>query len=217
MQQQLNRIIFLVLGLIMGIGGTMFFGSDKTQKPIYATTLQSPADLKNNSVLVEAHFQSKLDSLTQSNNTLVHRVGNTKSELQKAKQDNKVLLELVDTLIAHANSTTDTAAKLADCDSLSSTVQDLISSTNTRDSLYEDLTTALQAQVNNKDSVISTQVEQYNCIKLSFDKSLAQQDFLLGQNLMLDKQLKKFKIKNKLLSAGVFILSGIAAYQLLHH
>jgi hypothetical protein len=217
MQQQLNRIIFLVLGLIMGIGGTIFFGSDNSHKSIYATTLQSPADLKNSSVAIETHFQSKVDSLMQTNNTLAHKVGNTKSELQKAKQDNKVLLELVDTLIAHANSTTDTATKLADCDSLSSTVQDFISSTNTRDSLYADLTTALQAQVSNKDSVISTQAEQYNCIKLSFDKSLAQQDFLLGQNLMLDKQLKKFKIKNKLLSAGVFILSGIAAYQLLHH
>lgn len=217
MQQQLNRIIFLVLGLIMGIGGTMFFARNNAKKPVYATTLQSPADLKNSSVIIETHFQNKVDSLMQSNNALVHKVGNTKSELQKAKQDNKVLLELVDTLIAHANSKTDTAAKLADCDSITSTVQDIITSTNTRDSLYEELTTALQAQVNNKDSVISTQVEQYNCIKLSFDKSLAQQDFLLGQNLILDKQLKKFKIKNKLLSAGVFVLSGIAAYQLLHH
>jgi hypothetical protein len=214
---RLINFICLGLGIIAGVSCTMFFGSNNAQKPIYTTTFQSPADLKNSSVVIEAHFQNKVDSLMQSNSTLVHKVGNTKSELQKAKQDNKVLLELVDTLIAHANSTTDTAVKIAECDSLSSTVQDLINSTNTRDSLYEDLTTALQAQVNNKDSVISTQVEQYNCIKLSFDKSLAQQDFLLGQNLMLDKQLKKFKIKNKLLSAGVFILSGIAAYQLLHH
>ena len=217
MQQKLNRIIFLVLGLVMGIGGTMFFGNQSTPKPSYTATLQSPADLKNTSVLVEAHFQGKVDSLTRNNNVLAGKVGNTKAELQKAKQDNKVLLELVDTLLAHSANTTDTATKLAQCDSLSETVQDLIVSSNTRDSLYEDLTTTLQAQVNNKDSVIGTQQEQYGTLKLSFDKSLAQQDFLLGQNLMLDKQLKKFKIKNKLLSAGVFILSGIAAYQLLHH
>ena len=217
MQQKLNRIIFLVLGLVMGIGGTMFFGNSNTPKPTYTATLQSPADLKNTSVLVEAHFQGRVDSLTRNNNVLAGKVGNTKAELQKAKQDNRVLLELVDTLLAHSANATDTAIKLAQCDSLNETVQDLIVSSNTRDSLYEDLTTTLQAQVNNKDSVIGTQQEQYGTLKLSFDKSLAQQDMLSIQNFSLEKQVKRHKIKNKLLSAGVFILSGIAAYQLLHH
>lgn len=214
--QTKNSIIFLVLGLIMGIGGTIFFGGNQP-KSVTVTAIQSPADIKNNSVLVEAHFQGKVDSLMQTNVALGQKVGSTKSELQKAKHDNKVLLELVDTLLAHTGSTTDTATKLAQCDSLSETVQDLIVSSNVRDSLYEDLTGNLQAQVSNKDSVISTQNEQYTCLKLSFDKSLAQQDVLSVQNLSLEKQLKTHKIKNKLLSAGVFILSGIAAYSLLHH
>lgn len=217
MQQKFNKIIFLVLGLIMGIGGTLFFGSNSAPKPAYTATLQSPADLKNTSVLVEAHFQGKVDSLARNNNVLANKVGNTKAELQKAKNDNKVLLELVDTLLAHSANTTDTAAKLAQCDSLNETVQDLIVTSNARDSLYEDLTNTLQAQVNNKDSVIGTQQEQYNTLKLTFDKSLAQQDILSVQNLSLEKQVGRHKIKNKLLSAGVFILSGVVAYQLLHH
>jgi hypothetical protein len=217
MQQKLNKIVFLVLGLIMGIAGTMFFGNPKTAQPAYTATFQSPADIKNTSVMVEAHFQGKVDSLMQTNAALGQKVGNTKSELQKAKHDNKVLLELVDTLLAHAGNPTDTATKLAQCDSLWETVQDLITSSNTKDSLYEELTTSLEAQVNNKDSVIGTQQEQYTALKLSFDKSLVQQDVLSVQNLSLEKQLKTHKIKNKLLSAGVFILSGIAAYSLLHH
>lgn len=217
MQQKMNKIIFLVLGLIMGIGGTLFFSDSKNQAPIPAIGQRSPANLKNTSVLVEAKFQGRVDSLMQSNSNLNKRVSSSKVELQKAKQDNRVLLELVDTLLAHSAQTTDTATKLAQCDSLNETVQDLIVSANVKDSLYEDLTTTLQAQVSNKDTVISTQREQYNILKLSFDQSLAQQDLLSGQNLMLEKQVKRFKIKNKLLSAGVFILSGIAAYQLVHH
>ena len=217
MQQKINRIIFLVLGMVMGIGGTIFFSGQGAPKPIVITAQQSPADLKNTSVLVEAHFQGKVDSLMQNNSSLNRKVSNSRSELQRAKQDNKVLLELVDTLLAHAGNTTDTATKLAQCDSLTATVQDLIVSTATKDSLYEDLTTTLQAQVSNKDTVISTQHEQYNCLKLSFDKSLAQQDLLSGENFLLQKQVKTHKIKNKLLSAGVFILSGLAAYQFLHH
>lgn len=213
----MNRIIFLVLGMVMGIGGTIFFSGHSAQTQTAATTLQSPAELKNTSVLVEAHFQGKVDSLMQSNANLSRKVITSKTELQKAKQDNKVLLELVDTLLVHAATETDTATKLAQCDSLNATVQDLIVSTATKDSLYEDLAATLQAQVSNKDTVISTQQEQYNCLKLSFDKSLAQQDLLSGQNLLLTKQVKTHKIKNKLLSAGVFILSGIAAYQFLHH
>lgn len=213
----MNRIIFLVLGMVMGIGGTIFLSGHSAPTQAAATTLQSPADLKNTSVLVEANFQGKVDSLMQSNANLSRKVITSKTELQKAKQDNKVLLELVDTLLVHAATETDTATKLAQCDSLNATVQDLIVSTATKDSLYEDLAATLQAQVSNKDTVISTQQEQYTCLKLSFDKSLAQQDLLSGQNLLLTKQVKTHKIKNKLLSAGVFILSGIAAYQFLHH
>jgi len=218
MQTRLNSVIFLVLGLIAGIGGTMFFnGSNSPKKPVYAATLQSPADIKNTSVAVEAHFQNKVDSLVQTNIVLEHKVGNTKSELQKAKQDNKVLLELVDTLIAHAGQTTDTAAKLVQCDSIDVAVQYLITSSNEKDSLYDNLAATLQAQVSNKDSTIGLQQEQYNCLKLSFDKSLLQQDVLSGQNLLYEKQLKKFRVKNKLLSAGLFILTGITTYSLLHH
>ncbi|MBS1586504.1 MAG: hypothetical protein JSS82_13265 [Bacteroidetes bacterium] len=217
MQQKLNRIIFLVLGLIMGIGGTIFLSGSKLPNAAPVIALQSPTDQKNASVIVEAHFQGKVDSLMQTNSNLNKRVTNSKAELQKAKQDNKVLLELVDTLLAHSSQTTDTATKLAQCDSLSETVQELIITSYVKDSLYEDMATTLQAQVSNKDTVISTQHEQYNALKLSFDLSLSQQNVLAGNNLLLEKQVKKFKIKNKLLSAGIFILSGIAAYQLLHH
>lgn len=212
----MNRIIFLVLGLIIGIGGTMMFGSHKAGQPVIVTAAQTPADIKNNSVLVEAIFQERLDSLSQTNDNLYRKVNSSKTELQKAKHDNKVLLELVDTLLAHSAQTTDTAAKLAQCDSLGATVQELIVTTNLKDSLYEDMTTALQAQVSNMDSVISTQQERYNVLRLSFDQSLAQRDLLTAQHLGLEHKLKGFKIKNKLLSAGVFIISGIAAYQFIH-
>ncbi len=213
----MNRIIFLVLGLIIGIGGTMFFSRSKTPASIPVVAIQSPADLKNTSVLVEAHFQSKVDSLMQTNSNLNRKVSVTKNDLQKAKQDNRVLLELVDTLLAHSAQTTDTAMKLAQCDSLSETVQDLIVSSQIKDSLYDGLTATLETQVGNRDSVISVQHEQYNTLKLSFDKSLAQQGLLTAQTLGLEKQMKGFKIKNKLLSAGVFILTGLATFQLLHH
>ncbi|MFI5195702.1 MAG: hypothetical protein ACHQD8_01310 [Chitinophagales bacterium] len=216
MQIKLYVAIFL-LGLFAGISGSMILSNQNPQKQGYTAMIQSPADIKNNSVEIEAHFQSKVDSLVQTNAALENRAGNTKSELQRTKQDNKVLRELVDTLIAHANNATDTSVKLADCDSINATVQDFITSSNEKDSLYDNLAATLQAQVSNKDSVIGTQQQQYNCLKLSFDKSLVQQDVLSGQNLRYEKQLKSMQVKNKLLSAGLFMLTGIATYSLLQH
>ena len=145
------------------------------------------------------------------------KASNTQSALQKAKQDNKILLELVDTLIAHANNASDTAAKIADCDTLQSTVRELMIAGQQKDSLYEDLTTLLQRQVGNKDSTINVQQQQCNSLKLFFDKSLAQQDVLSGQNQHYQLQVKQVKVKNKLLSASVLILTGVATYGLLHH
>lgn len=216
MQQNINKVIFLVLGLVMGIGGTFFFGGQKATKPDIAA-LQSPASLKTASVLVDAHFQGEVDSLMQTNTGLIQKANATKTELQQAKHDNKILLELVDTLLAHTEQTTDTMTKLAQCDSLTETVQDLITATNIRDSLYEDLAANLQAQVRNKDSMVTVQQEQYNCMKLSFDQSLAQQQLLTGQNLCFERQLRRHKVNNKLLSAGVMLLSGFTAFTLLHH
>ncbi|GAA4468453.1 hypothetical protein GCM10023093_26070 [Nemorincola caseinilytica] len=211
--------MFLVLGLIIGIGGTMMFGNRKAAQPVIVTGMQTPADMKNTSVLVEAKFQERLDSLSQTNDNLTRKVSSSKTELQKAKQDNKVLLELVDTLLAHSAQTTDTATRLAQCDSLGATVQELIVTTNLKDSLYEDMTSALQAQVSNKDSVISTQQERYNVLRLSFDQSLAQQDLLASQSLLLEKRLKRMKANNRLLSVGLFVLTGIgtATIVALHH
>ena len=204
-----NSIISLVLGLIIGIFGTHIFSSNSSKPPVVVTALQSPADIKNASIAVETHFQNKVDSLVQTNTQLQQKVGSTKSELQKAKSDNKVLLDLVDTLLAYEGNEKDTATRLADCDSVSTAVHELIASSNERDSLCENLNNTLQAQVSNRDSVIGTQNEQYNTLKLSFDKSLAQQDVLTMQSQLYEKQIKGFRVKNKLLSAGVFILTGI--------
>ena len=211
---KIYNILCLIIGLITGVGYSLVLNHD-SPKPI-AQTIQHPVDILTESLELEARYQSKVDSLAKTNTTLAYKASDTKSELQKAKHNNKVLLELVDTLIARSY-TTDTAAKLANCDSMAATMQDVIASTNERDSLYECLTATLELQVSNRDSVITVQKEEYTCLKLSFDKTLLQQDMLLTQNLQLGKQVKRMKVKNKLLSAGMAIVSGIAVYSLLNH
>jgi len=213
----IKQLLFLVVGLIAGFNCSSFFKGDHKPKQVQTAATESPDAIKSRSIAVETYYQGKMDSLAQTNTTLGRQVNNTKSELQKVKQDNKVLKELVDTLIVHADHQTDTAGKLADCDSLQSTVIDLMVSSGQKDSLYESLTNSLQAEIANKDSSAGFQQQAYNALKLSFDHSLAQQDLLSAQSLQWEHQLKKMKAKNKLLSAGLFIVSGIATYSLIKH
>lgn len=211
------NIICLAVGLLIGANSSNFFKHDQPQKPVAATEAQSPDAIKSRSIEVEAHYQGQMDSLEHTNDALINQVTKAKSELREAKQDNKTLHDLVDTLIADAGKTTDTAQKLIACDSLQSTVVDLMASSSKKDSLYEQLTGTLQAQIAGKDSSLIVRQQAYNALKLSFDNSLAQQDLLSTQNHQFEKQLNQMKVKNKLLSTGLLIVSGIAVYGILKH
>ncbi len=211
----LKSVLFLIIGLIAGAGSVSLFNNSFFKEPPPVANIESPAVMKSESVELEAIYQSRLDSMGQTNTGLGRQVANTKYELREAKNEYKALQHLVDTLINQTAQTTDTAAKLAVYDSLQTTVQALIVVANQKDSLYEDLSIGLSAEVANKDSAMAVQREAYNALKLYFDNSLAQQDLLISQNFSYEQQIKKFKAKNKLLSAGMFVLSGIATYGLL--
>ena len=137
--------------------------------------------------------------------------------MHRVKYTNQTIQQKVNLLLATAINDTDTAAKISDCDSLENSLEDLKASTAEKDSLFEDIQSQLEQQVNNKDSTLNVQREEYNALVLSFDNSLAQQDELSGQNKYLQKQLNRHIVKNKLLSGGLLVLSGIAVFSLLHH
>lgn len=212
----MKPFIFLIAGLIIGCSVSGLLNEDQ-KKTVPATNVLT-ATVKSNSDNNERYFNAIVDSLQQANVTLVHKVGTAKTELQKVKADNQVLVGIVDTLIAHAASTTDTLQKLADCDSMGGVVQELIISSAQKDSLYEQITATLQTQVTTKDAIINTSEQKYGGLKLSFDQSLVQQDMLFNQNNLLVKQLKGSRTKNKVLSAIVVVLAGVgASLTLLHH
>jgi hypothetical protein len=214
---RIANIICLVAGLIIGFTCPDFLRHPHPQAAAAPAMAQSPDAIKARSIDVETYYQVKMDSLAQTNGKLGRQVTTAKSSLQQAKSDNLLLKELVDTLIAQTSRTTDTSIRLAACDSMETAVQDLITQSDQKDSLYEGLAYTLQEQLVNKDNSIGLQQQSYNALKLSFDNSLAQQDLLTSQSAYFEKQLKKMKVKNKLLSTGLCVLSGIAAYAIVRH
>ena len=191
--------------------------SDAYKHRMTAQTAQSPAALKQQAVVTAALYETKLDSLAQSSNVLTVKVNKSRVAMHRVKNTYQTIQQKVNLLLATAINDTDNTAKLSDCDSLESSLADLKVSTAEKDSLFEDIQSQLEHLVNNKDSTLNVQREEYNALKLSFDNSLAQQDDILGQNKYLQKQLNRHVVKNKLLSGGLLVLSGIAIFSLLRH
>ena len=62
----------------------------------------------------------------------------------------------------------------------------------------------------NKDASLAIKDSMYQALKLSFDESLVEQQVLYTQNKLLRRQVSRQKLKGKLLSAAVLIVSASA-------
>ena len=215
--EKLKLLVCLVFSCIGGFGMCTLFHSDAYKHQLTAQTTESPSALKEQAVITATYYDTKLDSLVQTSNVLTVKVNKSKAAMHRVKYTSQTIQQKVNLLLATAINDTDTTAKISDCDSLESSLADLKASTAEKDSLCEDIQSQLEQQVNNKDSTLNVQREEYNALVLSFDNSLAQQDELSGQNKYLQKQLNRHIVKNKLLSGGLLVLSGIAVFSLLHH
>ena len=215
--ENFRSILFLISGLIVGFTASSYLERHDPPAIIRSAMEEITDRATNRDSGIEQQYAIKLDSLQKTNEVLAKQAATTKTALQKAKYDNRVLQQLVDTIAAHENTASDTAEKLAACDSLEAAVVSLSAASDQKDSLYDELVNGLRQEVSNKDSTVAVQEEAYRMIRMSFENSLARQELLSGENTLLQKQLKQCTLKNKALSAGVFVLSGIAVYSLLKH
>lgn len=212
----MKTFLFLIIGLFVGYSMSVIFRTE-TPKVTQATQHTATATVKGTVAMTEVYYQGVVDSLQQNNAVLVSKVSNTRTELQQVKAHNKMLVDLVDTLMAHSAQTMDTIQKLADCDSLGILVQDVLYTSAVKDSLYDSMLTMQHQELMNKDQVILANELKYDGLKFSFDQTIAQQDLLLDNNILLDKQLKRSRTKSKILSAVVVVLAGITSAIAFNH
>lgn len=212
----MRPFIFLLIGLFVGYSMSIIFRTE-AQKPAPMVARTATTPIKNSVAVAEVYYQGVVDSLQQNNAVLTSKVSDTRMELQQVKAHNKMLVDLVDTLMANSAQTTDTLQKLADCDSLGILVQDVLYTSAVKDSLYDSILTLQHQELMNKDQIILASGLKYDGLKFSFDQTIAQQDLLLDNNILLDKQLKRSRTKNKILSAFVVVLAGITSAIALSH
>jgi len=215
---KVTAIIFLLVGLTVGIClSVLFQGCDSNTKPAKNSEIVNPYVIEQRAQVNESHYLQKIDSLKANTQELQKQLTTTRFSLEKAKKRNTELQSQVYELLDKPTAVSDTAQLLSDCDSLKVKVEDLIASGNEKDSLQDVQTHNLEQQIKVKDSTIEIQVGSYQSLKSSFNQSLQEQQALLDQNTALKKEIKRHKLKSKLASIGLIILSGITAGSLIHH
>ena len=185
-------------------------------------------DLKKQADTTESKYQQKIVDLESRNRELEQNLNTTEELLAQAKQKVKqteTRIKLITGLNIsppkQLSGSTDSLQadnnKISPCDSLVTVVGDYILENNEKDSLYDEQITTMDSLSRNKDSVIQTSAESYNSLHRLFDQSLDQQQSLQKQNLQLQKQVNRQRLKSKLVTIGLLFLSGTATNYLLHH
>jgi hypothetical protein len=210
---KIHAIIF-TLGILLGLFFSFMYRTLLIDLPQPTISQKSVVELKKEVATSDASFVKGFDSLKRQSSMLGIELSTTKKSLQTVKSQNAQLRSEVSFLIRKQRGQKQEQLKFeTSCDSLITTVEYFMQSNSEKDSLYEAMTANLTAQVANKDSTITLKEAQYLNLKSTLEKSLSNQQSLVDENKLLGKQVRKQKVKGKLLSAALFIISGAAINQ----
>jgi hypothetical protein len=212
-------LITFVLGVAFGLFVSFMYCTMLNDTPPSKPLVKTTTELKKEVVKSEVVYSKAVDSLKTKTVKLQTELTDTKTELSKSKQKNYSLqLAVYDLVDKQAeNKKIQTVETTNDCDSLIMTVEQLMQSSSEKDSLYEKVTVNLEDQLKIKDSTITLKEKQYTEIKSTFNSSIENSNQLSSQNKSLLKQVKRQKFKSKVLSAALFIFTGVAANYVIHH
>lgn len=199
----IKTIITIAIGIIIGITFTKLFSkSSKLQAPTNPTTLQKQT------TKTESHSLQKINELNTNSQTLSTKITSGKSALALAKNKTLATQTQLQTLLS---------TKTADTTKTDNQIilTQLIKENNSKDSLYENIDSIRVRQLHNKIAVIAIKDSLYQSLKQCFTQSITQQELLYNQNQQLQKHFKRQKLKSKILSFSLLILSATAANYLL--
>lgn len=213
------NLLCCAVGVLCGLFLGLMYGAAVFSNNPLPVSVSSAKELKKVVVQSEKDYAKSFDTLKKESDKLTSELAIAKSELQKAKQRSIALQGHVYNLLDRRfeNQQADTLANTTPCDTLATTVVELMQAAAQKDTLTERVTTNLEEQLANKDTTISLKDAQYTDLKTAFEKSIQGQQLLVDQKKQLNKEYKRQKVKGKLLSAVLLALSGAAATYFIHH
>lgn len=213
------RIIFFLLGVVTTISTSRLFNSCNKPVPVMAdaSVISALQPVASQQAAVMAASEQHIAELQTENKLLAQQVKDTKTAIAGLYKKSATIETTLRQQVATASFLTDTTQRLSNCDSIANTATELLQSSEQKDSLHQLLTNGLEEQIGNRDSIIVVQEKQQNYLQLNYDRTFAQQQLLLSDNLHLQRQVKRQRVKSKLASVGMFLLGGTATFILLRH
>lgn len=213
--KKIKDVALVICGFLIGLSITLLLrknaGMGESTKII---DLSDVRKLENQFSQKEKQTQFLMDVLDKKNALLNTQLQSLTAQLSQARAESRNLQKRTMDLAAGKKSK-DTMLLLADYDTLKAKVVLLNNAIVVSDSLCDRVIDNQQQQLIQKDSVIQLHRMQYVSLKSSFTESISQQKLLLDQNDLLRKQVRKQRLKSKLLSGLTLIAAGITTHYLL--
>ena len=213
-----TKFKLILTGVIALIAFLFFFRLFSCNSEPAQTTrvvIDDPNRLRKELERNEQAMAERLDSIQQVNLDLQTQAAKAQSALTVAKKENRSLKRTIDDLLTVHYTTTDTITKLENCDSLAATLQEVVTLSNTKDSIYDNLTANLQRQLSLQDSVLVWQQYQYDSLHTSYNKVLDQQTNLLKENDAQRKTIRRQKRGKGFLGAVLVVVGGLFVHHTL--
>lgn len=224
-----TSIALIVLSFIMGFCSSFLLNGCNQTTIGPGIAIVPPKNLQEQVDNKEKQYQAEITKLQIKNAGLQQEVEITEGLLQQAKQvtmqkEIKIKKLLKPTgfpareLLKKAGDSTDISTDNTErsCDSLMQEVSGYMQENKIKDSLYEAKIICQDSLINLKDKIIEQSSKMHDELKRSFDKSMEQQNILLAENSNLKKRFKQQKLKQKLITIGLLIISGIGTNYFLH-
>ncbi|MCX6318443.1 MAG: hypothetical protein NTW29_14220 [Bacteroidetes bacterium] len=214
--KRVKEIALVICGLVIGIALSVLFRKSAASENLSLTANPGSAKkLEQKVAAQEKQVHLLIENMNQKNILLVEEIQSLKDELSATRINSRKLQIITHDLATKKTAATDTALRLADCDTLKEKVVLLNNTIQAEESLCDSIISSQQQQLLLKDSTIQLHHVLYNGLKQSFTESIAQQQVLLDQNSFYKKQLRKQKFKSKLISGLAIIAAGVTTHYLL--
>lgn len=220
-----TSLVLLFLGFISGVClSVLFMGCGGCNS---SASKSSPlTEIKSKAADNHASYQNKDAQLDSIQSNLTCSIDNLKTPLKKAKQAVAKRQIRIARIIEPKGYPAKKLIKESDyphpevgfkCDSVINEVSLLIKENNYKDSLYETQLAQYDDLVHTQNLIIQNDSFAYQNLQGLFDEAIERGEILEKENSILRKKMKRQKVKGKLVSIGLIILSGFAANNLLHH
>lgn len=203
------QLLCLILLLLWGLLLADTRCRQRQDEPMQQPQESSSKQVKKQQAILAIRYEDKINWLEKHRDSLQRQLKIQQQQMLLYKQ--QVLLQKfkVQQRITRQASQRDTLQKLLDCDSLREEVQGYIALAEAQDSLCIAQVQNLNEQIASRDSAQQTCTAYANQLNLLLDISTDAQQQSQKQLISLDKKIKSSKRINRMLGAGLLILSGL--------